>query len=127
MRNYHLVSLPSLTGLALKGFRALYHDFRTGCRHTVQYDNSMTANKEKIAITLPPHLVKAAKKAVRAGEAPSVSAYVSQALEEKTKREDLAVLLDEMLAETGGPPTKKEQEWADRVLRGGKTSGKRKR
>ena len=73
-------------------------------------------NKQKIAVSLPPHLVNAAKKAVRAGRSPNVSAYVADALEEKAKHDDLAALLEEMLAETGGPMTKKEREWADRVL-----------
>ena len=74
--------------------------------------------KEKIAVSLPPHLVKAARKAVRAGRAPNVSAYVADALTEKAKLDDLSELLDEMLAETGGPLTKAERDWADRVLDG---------
>jgi len=45
-----------------------------------------------------------AQRAVAEGRANSVSAYVADALEEKAKLDDLASLLDEMLAETGGPP-----------------------
>ncbi|MGZ4103834.1 MAG: toxin-antitoxin system antitoxin subunit [Actinomycetota bacterium] len=77
----------------------------------------MTA-KEKIAVSLPPELVAAAKRAVRRGHAPNVSAYVAEALAEKVKLDDLAALLDEMLAETGGPLTDVERRWADRILQG---------
>jgi Arc/MetJ-type ribon-helix-helix transcriptional regulator len=80
--------------------------------------------REKIAVSLPPHLVKAARSAVRAGRVPSVSAYVAEALAEKTKLDDLESLLREMLEETGGPPTAAERRAADRILRG---SSKRKR
>jgi Arc/MetJ-type ribon-helix-helix transcriptional regulator len=74
--------------------------------------------KEKIAVSLPPHLVRAARKAVRGGRAPNVSAYVADALTEKAKLDDLSALLDEMLAETGGPPTAAERRAAARILRG---------
>jgi Arc/MetJ-type ribon-helix-helix transcriptional regulator len=79
----------------------------------------MTA-KEKIAVSLPPRLVKAAKTAVRAGRAPNVSAYVAEALAEKVMIDDLSALLQEMLAETGGPLTSSERRAADRILRGSK-------
>jgi hypothetical protein len=45
-----------------------------------------------------------------------VSAYVARALEEQTKLDDLASLLDEMLDETGGPLTASERKAADRAL-----------
>lgn len=70
----------------------------------------------KIAVSLPEPLVRNARKAVRTGRAPSVSAYIAQAMEEKAKHDDLAALLDEMLAETGGPPTRAELRQADRAL-----------
>ena len=75
----------------------------------------MTA-RAKIAVSLPVELVEQAQRAVADGKATSVSAYVADALEEKTKLEDLAALLEEMLAETGGPLTAKERAAADRVL-----------
>jgi hypothetical protein len=53
---------------------------------------------------------------VKAGRAPNVSAYVALALEEKAKNDELAGLLDEMLAETGGPLTASERRAADREL-----------
>jgi Arc/MetJ-type ribon-helix-helix transcriptional regulator len=73
-------------------------------------------NKEKIAVSLPSQLVRAAKSAVRGGRAPNVSAYVADALAEKVMLDDLSALLDEMLAETGGPLTNAERREADEVL-----------
>jgi metal-responsive CopG/Arc/MetJ family transcriptional regulator len=70
----------------------------------------------KIAVSLPVELVAAARRAVRRHRAPSVSAYVADALREKVKLEDLQGLLDEMLAETGGPLTAKEQRDIDEKL-----------
>jgi Arc/MetJ-type ribon-helix-helix transcriptional regulator len=70
----------------------------------------------KIAVSLPAGLVEQAKRAVADGRSPSVSAYVARALKEQTKLDDLASLLDDMLAETGGPLTAAEQKEADRVL-----------
>lgn len=73
----------------------------------------MTA-KAKIAVTLPSDLVEAARSAVQAGRAASVSAYVAGALEERAKLDDLDSLLAEMLAETGGPLTDAERAEIDR-------------
>ena len=58
--------------------------------------------------------MKAVRAAVAAGHAPSVSAYVADALEEKTKLDALDDLLDEMLEETGGPLTAAERADIDR-------------
>jgi len=77
--------------------------------------------KEKIAVSLPAQLVRAAKSAVRRGRAPNVSAYVADALADKVMLDDLSSLLDEMLKETGGPLTKAERRDADRILRGSRT------
>jgi Arc/MetJ-type ribon-helix-helix transcriptional regulator len=71
---------------------------------------------EKIAVSLPKGLAERAKRAVRQGRAPSVSAYVTAALEEKVKLEELSALLDEMLAESGGPLRPAERRSADRAL-----------
>ena len=75
----------------------------------------MTAS-EKIAISLPRRLALRARRAVSQGRATSVSAYVASALEEKVKLDELSTLLDEMLAETGGPLTPAERRAADRTL-----------
>jgi hypothetical protein len=70
--------------------------------------------KAKIAVTLPSDLVEAARTAVRSGRAPSISAYVAGALEERAKLDDLDALLAKMLAETGGPLTDAERAAIDR-------------
>lgn len=72
--------------------------------------------RAKIAVSLPSELVEQAQRAVAEGRAASVSAYVAKALEEKAKLDDLASLLDEMLAERGGPLTAQERKAADRAL-----------
>jgi Arc/MetJ-type ribon-helix-helix transcriptional regulator len=71
---------------------------------------------EKIAVSLPKALAQRARRAVREGRAASVSAYVASALEEKIKLDELSALLDEMLAESGGPLTAAERREADRAL-----------
>jgi Arc/MetJ-type ribon-helix-helix transcriptional regulator len=81
--------------------------------------------KSKVAVSLPSALVAQAKRAVRQRRAPSVSAYVASALEEKAKLDDLAAMLDHMLAETGGPLRPAERRAADRAL--GLTTGRRRR
>ena len=70
----------------------------------------------KIAISLPLRAAENARRAVKQGRATSVSAYVAAAIEEKAGRDDLASLLEEMLAETGGPPTPAEWRAAGRAL-----------
>lgn len=57
----------------------------------------------KIAVSLPDHLVDEARAAVTSGRAASVSAYVAEALAEKSRRRTLSDVLDEMDAELGGP------------------------
>jgi hypothetical protein len=83
----------------------------------------------KIAISLPKRVADRARRAVRGGRAASLSAYVADALEEKVKLDDLSALLEEMLAESGGPLTKAEQRAADRALgvASKRAYGKRKR
>ena len=71
---------------------------------------------EKIAVSLPRGLAERARRAVRQGHAASVSAYVASALEEKMNLDELSSLLDEMLAESGGPMTSAERREADRAL-----------
>lgn len=73
---------------------------------------SMTV-KAKIAVSLPAELVEAARAAVSAGRAPSVSAYVASALAERTKLDDLDTLLEEMLTETGGSMSDAERAAVD--------------
>jgi Arc/MetJ-type ribon-helix-helix transcriptional regulator len=76
--------------------------------------NGMTT--AKIAVSLPKGILEGARRAVRRGRAPSMSAYVASALEKQAKLDDLDELLDEMLLETGGPLTARERRRADRAL-----------
>jgi hypothetical protein len=71
---------------------------------------------EKLAVSLPSRVAEGARRAVRAGRAPTLSAYVAKALEQQTTTEDLAAMLDTMLAESGGPLTAAEVRAADRAL-----------
>lgn len=71
--------------------------------------------KRKIAVSVPEDLVAEAEEAVAAGRAPSVSAYVSAAMQEKTRNDRLIDVLDEMDRELG-PPGKRAEAWARQVL-----------
>ena len=71
---------------------------------------------EKIAVSIPAPLVAKARQAVKQGEARSVSAYIADAVEQKTMRDELEAMLDEWLEESGGPPTEAELRRARRKL-----------
>ena len=70
----------------------------------------------KIAISIPAAVLKQAKQQVRTGRAKSVSSLVTEALEEKVRRNELLDILDQMDAEFG-KPDKAAQAWAKRVLK----------
>jgi Arc/MetJ-type ribon-helix-helix transcriptional regulator len=70
----------------------------------------------KLAISLPKSLVERARGAVREGRAKSVSGYIAYAIEETSKLDDLEAMLEDMLAESGGPTTAAERLAADEVL-----------
>ena len=70
----------------------------------------------KLAVSMPVRVAERARRAVRQGRAASLSAYVAEAVEAKVAQDDLAALLAEMLAETGGPMTTAERRAADRAL-----------
>ncbi len=69
----------------------------------------------KIAVSLPDHLVEAARTAVREGRAASVSAVVADALRSYLRVDTLQSLLDELDAEFG-PVSPENLAWADSVL-----------
>lgn len=71
---------------------------------------------QKIAVTIPAEVLARARQAAQRERAPSLSAYVSAALEQKSMMDDLAHLLDAMLEESGGALTAAERRAADRVL-----------
>jgi metal-responsive CopG/Arc/MetJ family transcriptional regulator len=74
------------------------------------------ASYRKLAITVPSQLAVAVEKEVRARHAPSVSAFISDAVEEKLERDRLQEALDEVWGER--PMTTEERAWADKILRG---------
>ena len=80
----------------------------------------------KVAVSLPRETFQRAKLAVRRGRAASLSAYVTAALDQKATLDELDVLLDDMLEETGGPMTKAEQGKVDHLILGPKRRSKRK-
>jgi antitoxin ParD1/3/4 len=113
-------------GRGARGRAARDHHDEREAEHTVEHirlpgvrvsghTGGMT-RYQKIAVSLPSRAAENVRRAVRNGHAPSVSAYITSAIEEKYKNETLAEFLDEMLEETGGPMTSAEKRWADRVL-----------
>jgi hypothetical protein len=73
---------------------------------------------KKIAISMPLRAAESVRRAVKAGQADSVSAYIVQAIEEKAKKETMREFLDEMLEASGGPTTPEERKEMDRLLHG---------
>jgi Arc/MetJ-type ribon-helix-helix transcriptional regulator len=69
----------------------------------------------KLAITLPTEVLKLAKKQVKSGRAKSLSAFISEAVDEKLRRDELEKLLDALDLQHG-PPNRAAQRWAKRVL-----------
>lgn len=72
--------------------------------------------KAKIAVTLDPARVEAARRAVAQGLASSVSAYVERAMLTYEQGDGLDEILDEILEATGGPMTPEEIARVDREL-----------
>jgi len=68
----------------------------------------------KITVSLPDHLVAAAKRAVDSGQAASVSGYVAAAMEAYREPETLAEFLADMDRELGPVPPE-VQAWARAV------------
>jgi hypothetical protein len=69
----------------------------------------------KLAITLPADVLRLAKSQVKKGRAKSLSAFISEAVDEKLRRDELEKLLD-ALDRQHGPPNKAAQRWAKKVL-----------
>jgi Arc/MetJ-type ribon-helix-helix transcriptional regulator len=73
---------------------------------------------EKIAISVPEQTLARVRRAVRKGRAASVSAYITAAIEDRAKLDDLETLLAEMLQASGGPLSAAEKRAADAALLG---------
>ncbi len=65
---------------------------------------------------MPAEVLRLAKKEVAAGRAKSLSSFVSEAVDEKLRREELSEILDAMDVEHG-KPSKAATAWAKRVLK----------
>lgn len=71
--------------------------------------------RERVTVTVPAGAMRVAEREVKAGKAPSISAWVGEAMEQKARRESLKDLLAEIRQEIG-PPTEDETDWARSVL-----------
>jgi hypothetical protein len=69
----------------------------------------------KVALSITAEVLELAKRRVKAGRAKSLSALVTEAVDEKLRRDDLAELLDSM-DKKHGPPGKAARKWAKQVL-----------
>ncbi len=79
----------------------------------------MTAPKVKIAVSMSPDLHRRVKEVVAERRSKSVSAYVEHAVAAQLASEaQFDVLVDEALAETGGPATQAERARARKLLGG---------
>lgn len=77
-------------------------------------DYCRSMRTERVTVSLPIELVDEARDAVRRGSAPSVSAYIAEAVAARQLRErSLATLADLY----GGPPPPDELDAARRTLR----------
>lgn len=70
----------------------------------------------KVTVSLDPAVADRAKQDVAAGRAKSVSSWLNQAARAHVEREDLGVVLAELIDETGGPPTQAELAAAETRL-----------
>ena len=73
-------------------------------------------NAAKVALSIPADVLALARKEVKRGRARSLSSFVSQALDEKLRRDELAAILDAMDAEHG-KPSEVARKWAKRLLK----------
>ena len=72
---------------------------------------------KKVTVTLEEDQLSAIRALVSSGAASSVSGFVQHAVRiSLNDTVEFDAMLDEMLAETGGPMTDEEREWADEVL-----------
>ena len=70
----------------------------------------------KVALSIPSETLKEAKKQVAKGRSKSLSSFVSEALNEKLRRDELEAILDAMDRELGAP-SMEAKRWAKSVLK----------
>jgi len=81
------------------------------------YDLCMRT-RERITVSVPSTVLDVARRDVEAGAAASISAWLSDAAEDKAQRESLTTVLSDLLEEAGGPLSDEERAWAISVLKG---------
>jgi predicted subunit of tRNA(5-methylaminomethyl-2-thiouridylate) methyltransferase len=69
---------------------------------------------EKVAISLPRETARRARAEAVARGAPSLSAFITAAVEETLERDDLRAVLDGIFRDA--PMSEEERAWADRAL-----------
>ena len=70
----------------------------------------------KVAVTIPADVLELARQQVKAGRAKSLSALMTEALDEKVSRNELSESLDAMDREFG-KRSKAVESWAKRVIK----------
>ena len=70
---------------------------RSACKR--KYDLRMTARKLRLTVTVDPELVEAGNRAVAKGSAGSLSAWVSQALADRARRDEQLARLGDAIAD----------------------------
>ena len=77
----------------------------------------------KVTITLPDSQLEQIRERVAAHESSSVSGFVQHAVRQSLDNDaEFQAMVDQVLAETGGPLSPKERAWAKKVLTGRKRS-----
>jgi Arc/MetJ-type ribon-helix-helix transcriptional regulator len=72
---------------------------------------------KKITITLPDRQLDEIRKRVAAQESPTISGFIQLAVQKSLENAAaFRAMIDEGLAETGGPLTSRERAWARRML-----------
>jgi Arc/MetJ-type ribon-helix-helix transcriptional regulator len=69
----------------------------------------------KLAVTVPGDLVDLATREVKTGRAKSLSSFMTEAVREKLARDELKDILAQLNRDLG-PPSRKEQAWAEKVI-----------
>jgi Arc/MetJ-type ribon-helix-helix transcriptional regulator len=81
----------------------------------------------KITVTLPNAQLADIRKRVAAQDAPSISGFIQQAVQQSLDNEaEFRAMIDQALGETGGPLKPSERAWARKMLSGRKRARRRK-
>lgn len=72
--------------------------------------------RRRVTVTVPSHALASAEADVASGRAPSVSAWVADAMEAKAAAESLGDVVRAIAIDAGSPLTDEELSWARRTL-----------